>query len=104
MILLAFILMGGGSLLCAECFRLSQRGMQGLRIRSPLLYNLRGILQLASVIIMLVAIVILFRQTWWLGVIGIVVAWVGTILHIFAFTRMDPELRAKLLTPDDEDR
>ena len=46
MILLAFILLAIGGLLFAEVFRLSQRGLHGLRIRFPLLYNLRGLLQL----------------------------------------------------------
>lgn len=103
MILLAIILIGAGGLLYAECFRQSQRGMQSLSIKSPILFNQRGILQLISVIIILVAIVILFRQKWWLGIIGIVVGWVGTMLNILMFTRKDTELRSKLLDPDDED-
>jgi CHASE2 domain-containing sensor protein len=100
MILLSFILLASGGLLYAEAFRQSQRGMQGLVIRSPLRYNYRGILQITAVLIMLAAVLILFWKRWWLGLVGLVVAWVGTILHVGAFIRMDPELRTRLFAPE----
>ena len=102
MILIAFLLLAAGGLLFAECFRQSQRGMQGLAIRSPLVYNMRGVLQLISFALNIAAIVLLFREKWWLGLVGIAVAFVGTIFHIFVFTQMDRELKAKLLSQDDQ--
>ena len=102
MILIAFLLLGAGGLLYAGCNRQSLRGMQGLPIKSPLVYNMRGILQLTSFVLSIVAIVILFREKWWLGLIGIVVAYFGTLFHVFAFVKMDPELKVKLLNQDEE--
>ncbi len=102
MILIAFLLLAAGGLLFAECVRQSLRGMQGLPIKSPLVYNMRGILQLTSFFLNIVAIVILFRERWWLGFIGIVVAFVGTRFYAFAFIKMDTELKAKLLNQDEE--
>ena len=95
--------MGIGSLLFAEIFRISQRGLKGLEIKSALLYNFRGILQLLSIFMNIAAIVILFREKAWLGIIGIVVAFIGTLLHIVIFSRMDPELKEILFKNQDSE-
>lgn len=97
MVILAFILLAVGGLLFAEAFSLSQRGLHGLQIRYPLLYNLRGLLQLLSFGILIFAVVILFLERWWLGLVGLVLAWPGTAIHVFVFLRLDSELREKVL-------
>jgi len=97
MVLLAFILLATGGLLFAEAFRQSQRGFHGLQIRSAVLYNLRGFIQLLSICILISAVVILFLERWWLGLIGLVLAWPGTVVHVFVILRLDSELRAKVL-------
>ena len=96
MVIFAFILMGAGGLLFAEMARLSQRGLQGLDVGSGFLYDLRGVLQLLAVLILLAAVAILFLEKWWLGLIGLVVAWLGTVLHVVVFTLMDSELKTRL--------
>ena len=103
MILFAFILMAVGGLLFAEMFRISQRGLHGLEIKSVIIYNFRGVLQLLSVCINIAAVVILFMEKWWLGIVGIAVALVGTLLHIFIFSRMDPEIKQILFGNSDSE-
>ncbi|MBT3200712.1 MAG: hypothetical protein HN350_12440 [Phycisphaerales bacterium] len=100
MIPFAFILMGTGGMLFGKSFSLSQRRFHGLEIRSAVLYNLRGTLQLLAVPILVAAVILLFLEAWWLGIIGIVIAFATPVWSTLPVILIDSELRAKLFRKD----
>ena len=91
-----FTLLSTGAFLNAEMCYQSLRALHGLSVQSPLIYNFRGLLMLASFGIQILGVVILFKRNYLMGIAGLGVACIGSAIHVIVFVCLDAELRSKV--------